>query len=51
MKNWLKAAICFVKGHKIVSGGTCPVTGAVLLSCTKCGKDNMPKHDKGMSFN
>jgi hypothetical protein len=51
MKNWLKAAWCFLRQHKVTAGGTCPVTGAVLLTCTKCGTDNMPKHNKGMSFN
>jgi ribosome-binding protein aMBF1 (putative translation factor) len=51
MKNWLKASWCYLRGHKISANGVCPVTGAVLLVCSKCGKDNMPKHSKGMSFN
>ena len=39
MKNWIKGAWCALKGHKVVKGATCPVTGVQLLSCTKCGKD------------
>ena len=51
MINWIKAAWCFLRRHKVVASGSCPVTGAVLLVCNKCGRDNMPKHGKGMSFN
>jgi hypothetical protein len=47
----LRGAWCFVRGHKVVAGESCPVTGIVLLTCSKCGRDNMPKHNKGMSFN
>jgi hypothetical protein len=50
VKNWLKGVWCVVRGHKVVAGEACPVTGVVLLTCLKCGKDNMPKHS-GMSFN
>lgn len=50
MNNWLKGAWCIVKGHKVTKGATCPITGIQLLTCEKCGKDNMPKH-KGSSFN
>jgi ribosome-binding protein aMBF1 (putative translation factor) len=51
MRNWLLAVKCLISGHKVVKGDKCPVTGAQLLTCTKCGKDNMPKHGSGMSFN
>jgi hypothetical protein len=51
MRNWLKASWCSLRGHIILPTGVCPVTGAKLFTCIKCGKDNMPKHSKGMSFN
>lgn len=50
MKNWLLAAKCLIKGHKIEKGEKCPITGAQLLTCTVCGKDNMPKHTNNLSF-
>jgi hypothetical protein len=50
MKNWVNALKCVFKGHKIEKGAKCPITGAQLLTCTVCGKDNMPKHGDGMSF-
>lgn len=51
MINWLKGALCFLRGHDVKVGQTCPVTGIKEITCTKCGKSNMPKHGDGMSFN
>jgi hypothetical protein len=51
MKNWLRGAWCFVRGHKVEVGNACPVTGIKLITCNYCGKSNMPKHDAGSSFN
>jgi hypothetical protein len=45
MKNWVKALACLFKGHKIEVGATCPVTGIKKLTCTYCGRDNVPKHE------
>jgi hypothetical protein len=51
MRNWFKGLVCIFKGHDVIVGAACPVTGIKRLTCHNCGKDNMPKHDGKMSFN
>ena len=49
MKNWINAIICRIKGHSVVRGDACPVTGIIKLTCNNCGASNMPKH-QGATF-
>jgi hypothetical protein len=49
MKNWIKAMLCKFKGHNVVRGNACPVTGIVKLTCNNCGATNVPKH-QGATF-
>ena len=50
MKSWLNGIWCVVRRHEVVKGEVCPVTGIQLLTCSKCGRNNMPKHS-GSSYN
>lgn len=51
MLKFAKGVLCFFRGHKTHIGTACPVTGIRVITCEKCGKNNMPKHKDSMSFN
>ena len=44
-KKWIKAQFCILRGHDVLHGPKCPVTGVIKLTCSKCGATNVPKHE------